>query len=479
MILDGVPYEEVVLQSGENTAPRKAVIAFIRWLEKRLGVQVVYDRRRAFQGYVELAPEVELARRLIKANVIKAIYNFNFPPDLPGVKLWKCRPTDWTPLYPGGAAVTHKAALVAGLAESMERYLWFTQKDYYKDPVEATEQEMAGRGVPYIPLSSFQSYSKEERARSARYELRSDAKYLWIKAQSLTQGREVYVPAQTVSAAWAQQRKEPLIREYITTGLATWPTQAGARTAGFLEVVERDAYMITWLNQLSMPKVAVASLRGQNLELDRLVDQIERYRFKLHVVKLCTDAPAHAVSVIIEDTTDTAPKFSVGLKAHFNMAEAVYGALMEAIRANHSNRNYYRRGESWDTSFPEEDVGHVERVRYWSVPETAEHLRFLVLGKEELHTGGVWEHDTKEMYLERAIAWCKEKQYDLLCVPLGISKANVTPWYVEMTVVPQLTPTYLYEARRQTGSSRIQSVPLALGYSPRETPFVERPHPFA
>jgi ribosomal protein S12 methylthiotransferase accessory factor len=298
---------------------------------------------------------------------------------------------------------------------------------------------------------------------------------------SLVTGKAIYLPAQTVSALSTKEffRGEPLIRHRNTTGLATWPTKTGARLAGALEVIEREAYMIMWLNQLTLPRIPLDKLRAQSARLSEFLDTCERYRFKVHAVKLLTDAPAHAVCVVIEDQSGNAPRFSFGLRAHRSLPDAIEKAMIEALRARRWHRGQIKTGRTWDVDTPANEVGHLERILYWGVAKNAKKLEFIIQGEESDIDPAPWENNTPEEHLERVVNWCRESGYECVSVSLGTSKKNPTPWSIEMVVIPELQATYLDERSPHLGGKRWRTVPEKFDISPRKEPFSSEPHPFA
>jgi ribosomal protein S12 methylthiotransferase accessory factor len=273
--------------------------------------------------------------------------------------------------------------------------------------------------------------------------------------------------------------EESLIRHRNTTGLATWPTQTGARLAGALEVIERDAYMIMWLNQLALPRISLESLRARSAALSEFLDTCARYRLKVHALQLLTDAPTHAVCVIVEDESGHVPRFSFGMKAHRSLTYAVEKATTEALRARFSCRRQDIAGKRWDHSVPKSEVGHYDRILYWGLPENANKLEVLLRGKEVDVPLAEWENDTPEEHLKRIVSWCRDSGYECVSVSLGASKKNPTTWSIEMVVIPELQPMHLGEKFQQLGGERWKSVPRHFGMTPRAELFIDEPHPFA
>jgi len=481
MLIDGVPYEQLEKQ---DSLREKSIGGLVEYLEKKLGAKFVYDARNMPAGRADLLEPFRLGALLKEKGILKHYSVARVFPDQPQLKSWFAICNDPTEHQTGGTSWQSDAnALYAALAEGLERYIWLTQNDYFINPVKATEAEIAKRG-PYIPLRDIAGFSDAERAQNKRRQLLPDSEFVWIQGLSLISGSYVYAPAQIVSGMWRVSNipvhtSEQMIRQSNTIGLATWPTQAGARLAGALEALEREAYMITWLNQLTLPRIALQPLFEKNPSLAEIVKTCERYRLKVHAIRLVTDAPTHPVMTVLEDMSGHAPRFTVGLKAHRSLPQAIEKALGETLRAHRGYRLWIGEGNVWDTTLPTDKVGHRERLYYWGVPENADKLEFLVKGPEKEVEPKEWDADTEEQNLERVIRWCAAKGFECLSFPLTRSAKNPTPWHIEMIVIPVLQPTYLMDWHRTTGGNRWKDVPKELGYTPLEKPFIDTPHPFS
>ena len=477
MIIDAIP----ATQTFKNThVTERAVASFLKYIEQRLHVSVIRNVR-GLPGAQELLEPFHLGTLLQSAGIIQAFGRVTDFPDEPQTKSWFAICNDPATNMAGGTTWDNDAdALYATLAEALERYIWFTQRDYFLNPTRATASGIQKRGQSIAP-GKIVGFSDEQRADRSHRHLRDDTEYLWIQGTSLIRGDRVYVPAQTVSGIryLSPDIKEPTIRRPTTNGLATWHTQIGARLAGVLEVLERDAYMISWLNQLTLPRFSLDSLCSRDPGLAQHVAVCERYRLKTHVVQLLTDAPTHVVAVILEDMSGNAPRFSFGLRAHRSFPFAVQKATTEALRGRRAYRVWSNKGGTWDMSTPTLEIGHRERLYYWGVPEHAKNLEFLIQGPEIEATPALWENDSEEEHLRRVLRWCAEKSFECISVSLGAAAKNITPLHIEMVVMPELQPTYLTEFTQTFGGTRLKDVPAAFGYTPLKRPFADAPHPFS
>lgn len=478
MIIDGRPAS---LVTASSSLYERSIASFLGYLEKKLGVLIVRDTRDLRED-VALNPGIAFGLQLLEHKIIVDFGRSIQYSDTPQFKSWFAVCNNDSKHSVGGTTWDDDiGALFAALAEAQERYIWLTQTDYLKNPTLATESEIQKRRA-FIPIKDIVSYTEKQRENSSR-KYTDETKFLWIEGHSLVKNTPIFIPARIVSGARvrldAQSGAEPLIRAATSIGLATWPQKKGAELAGALEAIEREAYMIMWLNQLTLPRYSLASLAAKDESLARLFDKCERYLLKPHVVEMITDAPTHAIAVIIEDLSGHAPRFSVGLKAHRSILHATQKALTEAIRSHRGYRQWKEAGNVFDESKPIEQIGHRERLYYWAIPEHARHLEFLVKGKEKNYIEKPWDKDTEDEHLARVLAWCKEKDIECVSVPLTASKKNITNWHIHMIVMPQLQPTYLTEDTRAFGGKRWREVPRLFGYAPLSEPFAARPHPFS
>lgn len=477
MIVDGTPFSHIFTRDDFRS---RALARFLSFVERKLNVRVLRDERTSISpGFEEAA---QLAALLRQHGIMRGFYPSLVFHDEPRTRQWGVVTGDGPEQHTGGAAAEDDSrALYTALAEALERYVWRDAEDYFIAPKRATVREME-KEVSYVSPSRFAGFSSEQRA-NPRLRLDEDTPFLWVRGTSLVTSKPTYVPAQVVSGSRAirtfRGRTEPMIRPPITTGVAVWPEKSRAQLGGALEVIERDAYMITWLNQITPSRFPLDDIARNNPSLLRLVRACRRYKLEPYALRLVTDAPTYAVGVMLEDTSGTAPRFSLGLKAHYSLAQSIEGALLEALRARRAYRRHFAAGNTWDPTTPVNKIGHRDRLYYWGVPEHAEKLAFLLHGpvlplKEE-----VWEKDTDKEYLARIATWCRERGYECISVSLGSSKMNPTSWSIERIIIPELQPTYLTEEQAQASGERLSDVPTRMGYIPRNEPFLAAPHPFS
>ena len=479
MLFDGLSFDEYARRSNDSRLQK--LNPLVNYFERKTGARVVYEMKDRLND-PELHHAAELYLKLKERGIVTDVGKTKQFPDEPQFCDWFAVSSSVKNLVTGGATAEDEVgALSATLAEILERYIWATQRDFLKDTTVATVQEIAKRGA-YLNPAKIAGFSSAERKNDPDRALRDDAQYFWVRTHSLVNSLRLYVPAQTLMGHRVQRttesQQEPLIRQQTSIGIATWPTRIGARLAGALEVIEREAYMVMWLNQLSVPRINLAPIRSQEPVIDRLLTRCERYRFNIHALQMPTDAPTHAICIVLEDLSGVAPRFALGLKSHRSLAHCIEKATLEALRARRTYRQHLVTGEVWDTKTPIDKISHEERLYYWAEPENSAHLQFLIKGTEITLSESLWENDDEEAQWNRITAWCREYGFECYSANLDASAVNPIPWCMEVVVLPDLQPTYLYESMRQLGCDRWRQVAEKLGYTPRATPYTDAPHPY-
>lgn len=481
MLIDALPFTKILQNIGKGLET-KAVGAFVTFIEKRLGAEFLVNRKNIPYGRADLLPLFEIAKKLQSAGVITS-FNQNFGyADEPLRYSWTVRCATPDQHMAGGMSASSDGdALVSALAESLERFIWFSDHHWLKHGERMSTKEVTRTGKSFVSPVRFAGFSAEQRAQSTRLKLTDDSVFNWIKAWSVINKEQVLAPAQIfLSGRDGQFKDEPMIRTPITTGLATWPTKEGAILRGVLEIVERDAYMITWLNQLRLPRLDLEKIASSRPSLLNLIERCRQYGLEPRAIRLATDAPTYAVCASVEDTYGNAPGITIGLKAHYDLGRAIEGALLEALRIRQNIRRRLDNDGEWQDSKNPEHIDHMERTHYWSKPGRDHKLRFLfgeTQGNVQELTKVSANNDTEQ--LDALLSWARAKKYEVVTLSLGESRFNVSPWQVEMVTMPELQPMHQNEHYRYLSGDRLKEVPKMFGYEPLEKPYTEEPHPFA
>jgi ribosomal protein S12 methylthiotransferase accessory factor len=151
----------------------------------------------------------------------------------------------------------------------------------------------------------------------------------WVEGHSLLTGSALLVPAVGVFLGYLPPAPEEWICPPTSTGLAAGPTLAEAMLSALYEVLERDAFIITWMNRLPAERVAPAT--HPDPELVDLCHAYARRGVELRVYRLAVDHPCHVfLCLAVQDGGDGWPAAVAGLGADLDPARAASKAILEA-----------------------------------------------------------------------------------------------------------------------------------------------------
>lgn len=236
-------------------------------------------------------------------------------------------------------------------------------------------------GPTAMDPSRFIRFSDEQYARQgfpfARFA--SDLKHYWVDGAWLDGTGAVQVPAAAVYLNCPSPDPKSVIDLHYSTGLAAGASMTQVALSGLCEVIERDAFMFTWLVRRRPPRLFNAQVAPFLPTGPRR--HFEAGLLELYVFDLTTDI---GVPVILAALRDHAHRtFSLGAASHPNAVESVRKAVLEAC----STQGWLHQLLIFDRQpcARAEDVRTFEdHVSFYMAPERHRCLEFLLGAQESL-----------------------------------------------------------------------------------------------
>lgn len=262
----------------------------------------------------------------------------------------------------------------------------------------------------------------------------------WIEGKSLSTNEKIFIPAQLIYVPFIYQNSEPELSVPISTGAAAGSGLADALYRGICEVVERDSFMIAYLNKISSPHINLSSV-DNGLFLNTL-EAFRRYNLELIVLNLTTKLQIPSFAAIILDRTGIGPSVSVGLKAGFNSSNAIMGAIEEAQMVRFYSRDLASNNIGVKDNHEIQTIE--DRARLWYPTSMIKHLDFWLKRKtyKMLNSPKV---GSSERNLQKAVSLLKQNGVDVLYVDITDRLVKKYGFTVVKVVIPQLQPLYLDE----------------------------------
>ncbi|MEL6681865.1 MAG: YcaO-like family protein [Pseudomonadota bacterium] len=191
----------------------------------------------------------------------------------------------------GGKGRTEAEAKLSALGEAIERYGSF-QWD--------TGRVRIGPARPNsIKPTDCVLYSDTQYANGCPFRSWGpEAVTSWIEGVELPSGAPVELPASQVYALGPPPRIEDFFVPSASNGLAAGRTLDDAVLSGLYEVIERDAFMLTWLNKLHAREIALPTF---GCEAAGVIRHYQRFGVTLRLLSLHTDQAAFVMMAIAED----------------------------------------------------------------------------------------------------------------------------------------------------------------------------------
>lgn len=227
-------------------------------------------------------------------------------------------------VFCGGNALSNESAQAAALGEAVERSS--TCQVSYDDLLVARFCDIADEALDPLAWDLFDPRTRAApgfpyAAPSRQVELS------WVWGFSLTQARPVRVPASRVFSPLRGVAPGDFFDAPIISGYSTHATIEEAIYGALMEVIERDAFMVAWANQLRLPRLEIdPATRG---EIGEYLAAFAARGIEVRCVLADLDLGAHAVIAIARSQQAGDPSSVVAAAADMDAAAACRKALKE------------------------------------------------------------------------------------------------------------------------------------------------------
>ena len=436
-----------------------------------------------------LSESLTRAKRLVsdQVGIISKVETLSLPPGEPPVFHARSYPADLsattgTKTMNFGSAVSTNpdVAIIKAIGESVERYCSSHLDE--RDLTRATQKELKGESIVLSDLALYSSsqYSSPD----LKYpKLLSSTPLYWVKGFSLSQDCPVWIPACLVYMPYLYRKDEPVFHRQISTGLACGTDLASAIYRGILEVIERDAFIIVWQNQLECPTLSLSDIADPYIL--SLIAALDEVPVRYHVKVLTLDINVTTLLVLIENKADAPPYTCIGMAVDINPLKALARALEEGLLVYLGMTRYHRENPIYerDPEYKKVSSPAQHGIIHAMEPELLETVQFLKSNKEIITLS-----DLPDYELDGSVDKCK------LLVEL-LQKCNLQTHVVDLTtvdindagfkviraVIPGMQPLDLDHTCPHLGGKRLYEVPYKLGLISKpltEDEMNPNPHPF-
>ncbi len=358
-----------------------------------------------------------------------------------------------------GKGLTLEQAKISALGEAVERYSGAIYKS----------EEI--KYVPFKDIKTLKLHPKElvlykdHQYRDLEFsKFKEDNAIGWVDAYSLLQQEKIAVPAISIFMDYKIGSKAEYLFPITSNGLGAGATLLQAIISASLEVIERDAFIITWHQRLMCERYDPLTLPMKDV-----VDYCKMYKrrgVELSLFKLPTDFPCHVFLAIAHQIEGDGPAIVVGLGADFNPHKAAKGALIEVGQVRPGLRKRMRFEETQDRlaqliKNPQEVKELEDHDLLYASPDTTHHFDFLLdLEPKQYDLGEVILSEKEQ--ITQLIAHVKSIGSDLIYYNLTPPEMEKLHLFTARAVIPQLQPIHFGASKIRLGGKRLYELPYTL-----------------
>ncbi len=437
-----------------------------------------------------LSESIERAKRLVsdQVGIIAKVDFEELVPGEPSVFFSHSEPANASAisgqksLNHGDAASVHpERAIMKAVGESVERY---SSGQY--DTAELKRSTFADLNEEAVDPEKFALYSRQQYAQEnfPFSALTKKSTLRWEQGHSLRDEKPVWVPAAFVYVPYEFDAPNELpFFNPISTGLACGPNRSFALYKSILEVIERDAFMIVWKNQLPRPQLDIKS--SKNEFVHQLLQALINLPLECKAIYLTLDIEVPVIAVAIHTTNDAPPYTAMGIGADLDPDRALIQALEEAYLTFLGMSRYAKLKKDY---VPEPDYSDIKTPTLHALahaicPELRSSFDFLADSKNMISLQDVNKsvHKNTLDNVRTLVKLLAEKGLDTISFDLTTLDIDEAGFKVVRSVIPGMEPLDINHSRRYLGGKRLYEVPVNMGLfkTPRSQQDLNpNPHPF-
>lgn len=378
-----------------------------------------------------------------------------------------------------GKGLTDSDAIRAAIGEAIEHYCAAHVNEQISRVATCGELEGKGIAPPECVLYSETQYARKN---FPYHRWQPDDKVTWTPMLELPGKQDVFAPSSLVYLTSAADRPEDVLTMSTSNGLAAGPNLEFAILNGLCELVERDGFLITWMNKLPAPQVEFSAMGGLAPSISA---HYAKFGTDMRVFNCTTDLPIYVMMAIALDQTGQGPAALVGLGCHLDPRVAVLKSMLEICQGHGAEIQRYKDKPPGERLKTYEDVRTLnDHSAFLMSPERLGEFSFLfddgrrqsIADLPNLSKGNV-EADLETCVNSLVAAGCRVAYADLTTsdiVDYGLR--------VVRTIATGLQPMHFGFGEERLGGRRLFEVPRALGHATdvrTENDLNPCPHPLA
>ena len=277
----------------------------------------------------------------------------------------------------------------------------------------------------------------------------------WIKVKNVLGGSDKYAPLSFMTYATKMPGDYPFNFRANSNGMAAHTSLDEAIKKGALEIIERDAILIYWLNKISPKQI---DLDGCKEEVGILADNLEKMGYKLHLADLTLDTVPVVMAMAFGEKSEL--PFFCGAAASESKIGAIGKAVEELEFTIWSRIKYIRDTKKKVRTITLETISEpVDHEALYLKPEMIEHLRFLFKGES-------YQISKDELFRKTDLySTLSAKKLELYSLDMTVKEVEDLNLGIKVikSIIPGFIPITFGYGKEPLGMKRVYDIPIKLG----------------
>ncbi|MGW7203072.1 TOMM precursor leader peptide-binding protein [Streptomyces sp. NPDC054837] len=393
----------------------------------------------------------------------------------------------------GGHADTFGQSERIGVLEGLERYAGMRARARAAG-VRDSLTGLRARGEHALDARECGLYSPEfHRANPRVAPFTPDREIPWVWGYSLRDSRPILVP-EVLTYYHAPGLENRFVQE-SSNGCASGGCLEEAVYWGLMEVVERDAFLLTWYGQAALPEIDPRT--STRPATRQMVDRLEMYGYEARFFDTRISFPIPVVTGVAVRPDGGLGRMCFGAGAGLDPESALAGALCEigtdAVNLQGRTERDEARLRAMATDFAKVEALHDHPLAY-GIPEMGEHAHFLIgapgaprppkRSMSELYANGSVPPVSDDLRddLMRCVEAVTDAGFDVVVVDQTMPEQRDLGLTTVGVIVPGLLPIdFGWTRQRALGMPRLRTALREAGLRDRDlvpADFNPAPHPF-
>ena len=370
-----------------------------------------------------------------------------------------------------GCGFNWEDAILGTIGETVERY---APAFYNLDDSKITAyKNISDKAIHPSEFALFH----DEQFRDERFQMKKfteDIELTWFPTIDLTNGKETWLPAQFIYLPFSKDKN--FITANTSTGLASHTNYYKAILSGLYESIERDSFVITWMQELTPNKIIIST------EIKSFISELFPSHYEWHFFDISYDLEVPTVLGFCFGESEYGKFIAVGSSTRATYADALKKVIQEIGQAVPYFRYLLGQKKDWVPSddfnmiqgFEDHSVFYIKRPDLWHIFDkwiTAKETKSIDFSDFPKR------NDIDEInYILNIL---KEKKYNVLFKDITTPDIRQLGYFSIKIFIPQLIQLAGAYPFYFSGGKRLFEVPKIMGYESKDYHQLNKyPHPF-